>query len=239
MKVLLGSGGFRGEERREVLRQAMRAHFGEIERLLFVPYALADGDAYVQAMQDAGLDAGYDLVGLHSFSDPKQAVRDCEAVYVGGGNSFRLIDRLHREGLVDLIRERVQGGLAYMGVSAGSNVACPSMKTTNDMPIVQPASFQSFGLVPFQVNAHYYPGQIHVKREDGSYEEHFGETRDQRIREFHEENSVPVLGLWESALLSRDGDKLCLDYGEARLFRRDTDPVDYLAGADLSELLGD
>lgn len=237
MRLLLGSGGFRGEERRQALRDAMREHFGDIRRLLFVPYALADGDAYVDALNRAELNAGYELVGLHREGDPIQAVEEAEGIYVGGGNTFRLIDRMQREGLLEGIRRRVKAGLPYLGISAGTNVACPTMQTTNDMPIVRPQSFEALGLVPFQVNTHYYEGQIHVRLGEGEYEEHFGETRDDRIREYHEENETPVLGLWESGLLCRDGERLSLKRGRLRVFRKDGDPEDLEEGADLSSLL--
>ena len=237
MRVLLGSGGFRGERRRDALRAAMRAHFGEIKRLLFVPYALADGDAYIDALERAELDAGYQLVGIHREGDPVQAIEEAEGIYVGGGNPFRLIQRMQREGLLEPIRRRVAAGLPYLGISAGTNVACPTMQTTNDMPIVRPDSFEALGLVPFQVNTHYYQGQIHVKRGEGDYEEHFGETRDDRIREFHEENTTPVLGLWESGLIRRDGEQLELLRGAVRVFRRGEQPVDLDEGSDLSEFL--
>src|SRR5262249_675444 len=148
------------------------------------------------------------------------------AIYVGGGNTFRLIDALYRFDLLDIIRERVRAGVPYVGVSAGCNVACPTMMTTNDMPIVQPASFKALGLVPFQVNPHYYTGMNWVKtltpspspggrgeqsvgpvgeqREPrGSHEEfieHFGETRDERLNQFHEMNDTPIVGLWEGGI---------------------------------------
>lgn len=237
MRLLLGSGGFRGEDRREALRQAMRDHFGEIQRLLFVPYAIADGDAYVDALNRAELNAGYELQGLHRAPDPVAAIEEAEGIYVGGGNTFRLIRRMQSEALLDPIRRRVAAGMPYLGISAGTNVACPTMMTTNDMPIVHPDSFEALGLVPFQVNTHYYEGQIHVRHGEGKYEEHYGETRDDRIREFHEENTTPVLGLWESGLLRREGERLELMRGSVRLFRRGEEPEDLAEGADLSALL--
>ena len=135
-RILLGSGGFRTPERVALLCEQMRSFFGPLRRLLFVPYALHDHDAYVQKMLERGLHAGYELDGIHRHADPRQAVRDAEAIYVGGGNTFRLLDALYRFDLLDLIRERVRHGLPYLGVSAGSNVAGPTIKTTNDMPIV-------------------------------------------------------------------------------------------------------
>ena len=236
MRLLLGSGGFRTEERRTLYRERMRAHFGDIERILFIPWALDDHDGYVDKMNEKGLDAGYVLEGIHAFDDPAAAVEACEGIYIGGGNTFRLTADLHRHGVLEPIRDRVRGGLPYMGVSAGTNVACPTMQTTNDMPITMPASFETLGLVPFQVNAHYYDGQIHVKAGDG-FVEHFGETRDDRIREFHEMNETPVVGLWEGGLLEIDGESMRLTGSSARIFRRGDQPEDVMDGADLSNLL--
>src|ERR1043166_1115933 len=164
MRIFLGSGGYRTDERIRALRAYLQAHLGNVERVLFVPYALHDHDKYVQKMIDRGLNAGYELVGIHRCPDPRAAIAQAEAIYVGGGNTFRLIDALHRLGLLDIIRDRVRDGMPYVGVSAGTNVACPTMMTTNDMPIVQPPSFTALGLVPFQVNAHYYTGMNWVKR---------------------------------------------------------------------------
>lgn len=236
MRVLLGSGGFRTPERVAVLAAAMGKHFGDIRQLLFVPFALADHDGYVQTMTDRGLNAGYELVGLHRHADLVVAVRNAEGIFVGGGNTFRLLAALYRLGLLDPIRERVRGGMPYLGVSAGCNVACPTIKTTNDMPIVQPPSLDALGLVPFQVNPHYYTGQNYV-REGESFVEHFGETRDQRIQEFHEENATPVVGLWEAGLLHCDGATVTLANAPARVFRRGATPVDVELGTELSPLL--
>src|ERR1700719_1516354 len=141
MRILLGSGGYRTPERVALLGEQMRSFFGPLRRLLFVPYALHDHDAYVQKMLERGLNAGYELDGIHRHPDPRQAVRDAEAIYIGGGNTMPLLGALYRSELLDLIRERVRDGLPYLGVSAGSNVAGPTIKTTNDMPIVQPPSF--------------------------------------------------------------------------------------------------
>ncbi len=238
MRLLLGSGGFRGEERKELLVGAMRSFFGDIQELLFMPFAGDDGDLYVRRMTELGYHVGYQLVGLHRSADAHAAIKKAQGIYVGGGNSFRLIDRLHRLDLVDLVRRRVvQEGLPYMGVSAGTNVACPTMQTTNDMPIVQPPSFQAFGLVPFQINAHYYPGNVFFQQADGSFHEHHGETREDRIREFHQCEETPVLGLYEGTWLQREDASLVLHGGPARWFQKGADPTDFAAGSDLSALL--
>lgn len=236
MRILLGSGGFRTEERINNLRARLAAHLGSIRRVLFIPYALADHDGYVRILTERGLNAGYELVGIHRWTDPRQAIREAEAVYVGGGNTFRLLHTLYELNLLEPIRERVRAGMPYVGVSAGSNVACPTMMTTNDMPIVQPRSFTALGLVPFQINAHYYSGQNWVKHGE-SFTEHFGETRDDRLREFHEMNNTPVVGLYEGGIMLCDGAQVMLHDAPARIFRKGEAPIDATPGMELSRYL--
>jgi dipeptidase E len=236
ISILLGSGGFRTPDRVASLAAAMRAHFGDRRRLLFVPFALADYDGYVRNLTERGLNAGYELDGLHRYADHRAAVLQTEGIYVGGGNTFRLLSTLYRLNLLEPIRERVRTGVPYLGISAGCNVACPTIKTTNDMPIVQPPSFDALGLVPFQVNPHYYTGQNHVRHGE-LFVEHFGETRDDRLREFHEENETPVVGLSEAGLLNCDGGRVTLSGAPARVFRRGEPPVDVEPGRDLIEFL--
>jgi dipeptidase E len=131
MGILLGSGGFRTPERVAVLAREMRAFIGPLERLLFAPYALRDHDAYVQMLHDKGLDGGYAVEGNHRHADPREAVRRAEGLFVGGGNTFRLLDECYRLDLLGLIRERVRAGMPYLGVSAGSNLACPHHPSRN------------------------------------------------------------------------------------------------------------
>jgi dipeptidase E len=237
MRVLLGSGGYRTPERVSLLAAAMRSFFGDVGRLLFVPYALRDHDGYLRVMTERGLHADYALDGIHQHGDPVRAVEEAQGIFVGGGNTFRLLNDLYRFGLLDVIRDRVRHGLPYLGISAGTNVACPAIKTTNDMPIVQPPGLDALGLVHFQVNPHYFTGQPFVKAEDGSFHEHFGETRDDRLREFHEMNDTPVVGLWEAALLRCEGGRVELSGAAARVFRKGLEPLDVAPGADLAELL--
>ncbi len=225
MRILLGSGGFRTKERIDFLASQMRDFFGEISSLLFVPYALADHDGYVKEMTEKGINAGYHLFGIHLKDDPKQAIRDAQGIFVGGGNTFRLLKTLYDLDLVELIRERVQNGLPYLGISAGANIASPTIMTTNDMPIVYPPTFEALGLVPFQLNPHYNTGNNFVKVRD-EFQEHFGETRDDRIREFHEMNDTPVVGLWEAGILRVEENSLSLEGTPARLFRKGQEPVD-------------
>ncbi|GGL75409.1 MULTISPECIES: dipeptidase PepE [Streptomyces] len=199
-------------------------------RLAFVPYALADHDTYTARVRSALADAGIDVRGVPEGGDPLARLDEADAVFVGGGNSFRLLSALYRTGLREALVKAVRGGLPYMGASAGTNMAAPSLRTTNDMPIVEPPSFETLGLVPFQINPHYLdpdPGSTHK-----------GETREERLREFLEENDVPVLGLREGSWLRVEGDRAVLG-GErdARLFRRGTAPRELAVGSDLSELL--
>ncbi|MEU6605721.1 dipeptidase PepE [Streptomyces shenzhenensis] len=204
---------------------------GTVRRLVFVPYALADHDAYTAKVAAALEPRGVEVTGVHTAADPAAAVREAEAVFVGGGNSFRLLKALHAHGLVPAIRERVADGAVYLGSSAGTNMACPTLRTTNDMPIVQPPTFEALGLLPFQINPHYL---------DASPDStHMGETRAERLEQFLEENDITVLGLREGTWLRREGDRLTLGGTSAGavVFRRGEKPEEVAAGRDLSHLL--
>lgn len=203
-----------------------------VTRVLFVPYALFDRDAYAAKARARFELLGYGLDSAHDFPrGPVRAVEQAEALFIGGGNTFRLLDALWRHELVEPIRHRVRAGVPYVGTSAGSNVACPSLRTTNDMPIVEPPSFAALDLVPFNINPHYEdprPGSTHM-----------GETREQRIAEFHEENTPPVVGLREGAWLLVDGPAVTLlGANGARLFRRGQAPSELASGSSLDFLIG-
>jgi dipeptidase E len=169
--------------------------------------------------------------GLHEAADPVAALEGAEAVHVGGGNTFRLLREMRTRKLLDPLRERVLGGMPYMGASAGTNLACPTIRTTNDMPIADPKGFGALELVPFQINCHYLDAPEAAT--------HMGETREKRIEEYLEENTKPVLALREGTWLRRVDDQLAL-YGlrPARLFERGAEPREIQSPADLSELLG-
>jgi dipeptidase E len=236
MTILLGSGGFRTPQRVAAWADQMRAVLGGVRRVLFVPFALADHDGYLRTLTERGLNAGFTLEGLHLAPDPVTAVEGAEAILVGGGNTFRLLAALYRLRLLDSIRQRVRGGMPYLGISAGTNVACPTIRTTNDMPIVQPPSLDALGLVPFQVNAHYYTGSNFVRHGD-QFVEHFGETRDDRLREFHEENDTPVVGLWEGGMIRVEPGSIRLLAAPGRIFRRNEVARDIEPGTDLATLV--
>ena len=162
-------------------------------RLTFVPYALADHDGYTATVRGALEPHGIDVRGLSSFADPVAAIAEAEAVFVGGGNTFRLLQALQQRGLLDVLGARVREGLRYMGASAGTNLAGLTIRTTNDMPIVQPDGFAALGLLPLQINPHYLDADPASR--------HGGETREQRLTEFLEANDVAVLGLREGVWL--------------------------------------
>jgi len=236
MRLLLGSGGFRTHERIEFFNGSLCTFLDSIDRLLFVPYALHDHDAYLATICERGLVNGLHVESIHRQKDPQEAVRRAAAIFIGGGNTFRLLAQLERSNIISAIRQRVVEGLPYVGVSAGTNVACPTIQTTNDMPITWPVSPRALNLVPFQINPHYFSGQVHVRTESG-FQEHFGETRDERLREFHEMNDVPVLGLWEAGILLREGELLTLQGARARLFRKNESSEDFEPGARLDFLM--
>jgi dipeptidase E len=196
----------------------------EVATVHFVPYARAPGtatsfDDYAQLARTAFAAMGYGLVSLHETPDPLAAMRSARAIVVGGGNTFQLLKRLYAAALVELIAARVRDGTPYIGWSAGSVVACPTISTTNDMPIVEPPSLRALGLVPFQINAHYTDEHPHG---------HQGETRAERIAEFLSlQPTQTVIGLREGALLRVQGADVCLRGGGARVFRADCAALDW------------
>jgi dipeptidase E len=210
---------------------SLKDFLGDERHVLFAPYALADYDGYTAGIQAALNPLGAVVTGVHTVSDPQQALSAARILYVGGGNSFRLLKALQQQELLTVVRQRVEAGeLRYIGASAGTNMACPSLRTTNDMPIVQPRSFEAFGLLPFQINPHYL--------DPDPTSTHQGETRAQRIAEFLEENDVPVLGMREGSWLQRNGPVLRLEgVAGARLFLRAAEPQEISPGTDLSWLL--
>lgn len=233
MRVLLGSGGIRTPEREAVFHEAVRAFFGAVERVLLIPYAGFDFDAYLERTSAMFAGAGYAVESIHTAADPVVAVRSAAALYVAGGNSFRLLRDLYRYDLLEPIRERVRAGMPFLGISAGANVAGPTIRTTNDMPITAPPSMDALGLVPFQINPHYFFGPTFVER-DGTLVQHHGETRDERIAEFHQEHATPVVALWEGAFLRIEDGDMHLAGAPARLFRRGQAPEDVTPPAPLT-----
>ena len=222
MKLLLGSGGVRTPERKSMYLQLMNENFKDCQRILFIPYASRDYDEYTNKVRDMFRESEYEIIGIHELDNPIKEIEEMEGIYVGGGNTFTLVRKLHDEGLIEPIRKRVkEDNIPYAGVSAGSNVACPTMQTTNDMPIELVPSFETFGIVGFQINPHYYPGGIWWKDEDEDVlNEHFGETRKRRIEEFHQYNDNPVIGLYEGSFLRCDDEGIELLGNKAVIIKK-------------------
>ncbi len=228
--LLISNSTLHGSGYLDHAESEIRSFLGDVKRVLFIPFALHDRDAYTATAQKRFEKMGYELSSVHSAFDPKQAVLDTDAVFIGGGNTFRLLKALYDFKLLDPIRERVEAGMPYIGSSAGSNVAGPTIKTTNDMPIVEPPSFNALGLVPFQINPHYLDPDPNSKD--------MGETREERLRQFLEENDTPVAGLREGAMLRiENGETILRGSTGARIFRKGLDPVETLPGAHLNPLL--
>ncbi len=210
-----------------------------VSRILFLPYAGVSldpsslersYDLYEQKVNQVFTTLGYEIYSIHREADPEEAIENAEAIAIGGGNTFHLVHAMHELGLMTVIHDRILEGIPYLGWSAGANVACPSLKTTNDMPIVEPASFQCLHLVPFQINPHYL---------DANPEGHGGETRQQRIEEFLLINrDVFVVGLREATLLQVEGNQVLLKGSRPmRLFRYGREPEEFEPGSDINLLM--
>ncbi|KAL6454916.1 hypothetical protein MHYP_G00366430 [Metynnis hypsauchen] len=233
--LLVSNSTLHGGGYLEHCQQQISDFFGkQVKRVLFVPYALHNRDSYTQTARDKLKTLGYEVDSVHEAADPVEAVRKAEGIFIGGGNTFRLLKALYDHNLVAEIKKRVlQDGVPYMGSSAGSNVATISINTTNDMPIVYPPSFSAIGLVPFNINPHYLDPDPDSR--------HMGETREQRIVQYHEElDTSSVLGLREGSMLLVEGNKATLlGSTKARLFQRGKPATEHDPGCDLSFLLTD
>lgn len=209
----------------------IRALFAGVPRIAFVPFALQDHAAYASKARARLEREGIAVEQVPPDERGRALVGSAAGVFVGGGNTFRLLDRLQRSGILEVLRERALAGMPYLGASAGTNVSAPTIKTTNDMPIVQPASFEALSLLPFQVNPHYLDADPGAR--------HMGETREDRLREYLEENEPPVLGIREGAWLEVEGEAVTLGGPTgAKLFRRGREPEEVAPGARIDKLLG-
>jgi dipeptidase E len=197
---------------------------------LFIPFALHDRKAYTEKAQERFHKMGFELRSIHNVSNMQRAIEEADAIFIGGGNTFRLLKDLHDHNLLVSIRRRVASGTPYIGSSAGSIVACPTLKTTKDMPVVQPPSFEALGLVPFQISPHYLdPDPLST---------HMGETQEERIMQFLEENTETVVGLREGSFLRvQDGVVILKGQNTARIFRCCEEPVEVAPGAAITKLL--
>ena len=209
--------------------------FAGVRRIAFVPFALHDRAGYARIVQERFAQLGIAVDAVEPDTSAAAVIESAAGVFVGGGNTFRLLDRIQRSGLLAPLRQRVRSGMPYMGSSAGTVIAAPTISTTNDMPIVQPASFESLGFLPFHINCHY------LDPDPGS--RHMGETREQRLVEFLEENDRVVVGLREGAWLRCEGAasgtlSVALEGSQGcRLFRRGAAPAEVPPGTQLDTLV--
>ena len=220
--LLASTSTLHGQDYMEYLLPEIKIHFSGCSEVLFIPYARAGGishEEYTSNAKKAFQKAGLDLRGIHEFRDPNRAIHEAQGIFTGGGNTFLLVKQLLDHQLLRTLQEVLNEGTPYLGTSAGTNIAGLSMKTTNDMPIVYPPGFNTLALVPFNINPHYLdpdPGSTHK-----------GETRETRIKEFHQFNTPPVVGLREGSWLEVKNDSIILKGGKhARIFLAGKEPYE-------------
>ena len=232
MRVLLiSSSNVHGTGYLDHAEPEIRDFLGPVRRVLFFPWALKDRDGYTARVRERLGRMGFEVDSVHEAPDPARAVEAAEAVFAGGGNTFRLLKTMYEEHVLVPLRRRVRDGMPYVGSSAGSNVAGVTIRSTNDMPVVEPPSLSALGIVPFCINPHYL--------DPDPASTHMGETREERIAQFHEENEEPVVGLREGAILRvEDGSVTLRGIARMRLFRRAHPPEEFDPGARLDFLLG-
>jgi dipeptidase E len=228
--LLVSSSRLHGHGFLEHCEDAIQSHFEGVNKVLFVPFALADRDGYAELVKNRFGELGLEMDSLHQSADPVAAIQNAEGIFVGGGNSFRLLKTLYDLQLMKPLRKYVGEGKPYMGSSAGTNMACPTIRTTNDMPIVQPPSLDALDLIPFQINPHFLDADP-----DST---HKGETREQRLAEYLEENDRPVAGIREGSWLRITGNHCKLEGSTGMmLFSKGKAPTPFTSGADLDFLL--
>ena len=216
----------------DYLLPELKLHFENCKLILFIPYAQPGGlsyEEYTDRVSKAFAKLNIEVKGIHEFENPIAAIEEAEGIFTGGGNTFLLVFQLYKNKVMDALANALKNGTPYLGTSAGSNICGLTMQTTNDMPIIYPPSFQTLGIVPFNINPHYLDADLQLK--------HNGETREMRIKEYHFLNSPPVLGLREGSWLEVKGDKITLKGSlSARLFRQNKNPEELESGTDLSDL---
>ena len=219
-----------GEDYLEYLLPRLQSHFKDCKTILFIPYARPSGishEEYTNKVSLAFAKIKIRVLGIHEFENPVEAIEKAEGIFTGGGNTFLLVYELYKNEIMNVLATTLKNGIPYLGTSAGSNICGLTMQTTNDMPIVYPPSFKTLGLIPFNLNPHYVDGELQSK--------HMGETRETRIFEFHQFNSIPVLGLREGSWLEVNGDEIILKgMLSARLFSYNQTPIEIESGSVLN-----
>ena len=213
----------------EYLKPEIQNLFSETNEIIFVPFARPGGishEEYTKKAREFFTQINIKVKGLHEFEDKIEAVNTAKGIFTGGGNTFLLVKTLHEENLMEVLKENVENGTPYLGCSAGSNIGGLNMKTTNDMPIVYPPSFECMGLVPFNINPHYLDPNPDLK--------HNGETRETRIKEFLTQNDTKVVGLREGNWIRKIGQKITVEGKElTRIFEKDKEPYEIAPGREL------
>jgi dipeptidase E len=213
----------------EYLLPTLSSFFADVKKILFIPYARPGGisyDEYTHLVQNSFAKINIDVKGIHQYENSKEALQNAEAIFIGGGNTFELVNQLYKNDLIPDLKQVIENGTPYLGTSAGSNICGVNMMNTNDMPIVYPPSFTTLGIIPFNINAHY------LDPKKGST--HMGETRETRIKEFHVFNETPVLGLREGSWLQVLGDTVTLKGNHtARLFEQNKIATELESGVEV------
>lgn len=216
----------------DYLLDTLKIHFKNTDHIVFIPYARPSGisyDDYTAIAAKAFKKIDKTVTGLHEFENPIDAIKSAKGIFTGGGNTFVLVNQLYKSNVLETIKEVVNNGVPYLGTSAGSNICGLTMHTTNDMPIVYPPSFKTLGFVPFNINPHYLDPNTNSK--------HMGETRETRIKEFHQFNTQPVIGLREGSWIEVKKDKVFLRGDlDARIFTHQKPPYEIHTNTDLAFL---
>lgn len=228
--IIASTSTIHGSDYLEYLLPTLQAFFANVKSILFIPYARPGGisyDDYTKKAKNAFDKIDIDVKGIHESDNLKEALKNAEAIFTGGGNTFELVNQLYKQGVLSTLKEALENGTPYLGTSAGSNICGISMMNTNDMPIVYPPSFTTMGCIPFNINAHY------LDPVQGS--KHMGETRETRIKEFHVFNETPVLGLREGSWLEvLDNTILLKGEYSARCFTANTKPFELESGREVA-----
>lgn len=230
--IIASTSTIHGSGYLEYILDHLKVFFKSANTIIFVPYARPSGishNDYTKIVTKAFNKINKKVKGIHEFDNPIEALKNAEGIFVGGGNTFVLANQLHKNNLINTLKQAVKNGTPYLGTSAGSNICGLTIKTTNDMPIVYPPNFNALGLVPFNINPHYLDPNADSK--------HKGETRETRIKEFHHYNTQPVIGLREGSWLHVTNNSIILKGNlTARVFEYNKTPYEIESGTELNQL---
>lgn len=224
--IIASTSTIYGGEYLEYLLPELDKLFAKASTIIFIPFARPSGishEEYTDKVKSAFQKINKKVKGLHEFDNFSDAIQNADGIFTGGGNTFLLVKQLHDNNLMTVLSNAIKSGIPYLGCSAGSNITGISMQTTNDMPIVYPSSFETLGIIPFNLNPHYLDPDTNST--------HKGETRETRIKEFHSFNEIPVIGLREGSWLEVIGNKVTLKGNlKARFFEQNRKPVELESG---------